>query len=741
MHLGARGPAGIVSSPWLVRIGAGGLLAGLLAPWYEVHRPAVLGPAVVDGWQAFVHTDLILAGLAALAGLVGCFMARRRAWWVEAACGAGALVLGAAALTEHPAIPPRATAAHTAATFVAAHAVRVGPVLAIVAAALILAGALGARRAHGPDWGRAPGTGTMLGAIVVAGGVLRFSTLADQSYWYDEFATIAVIRPHLGAAWSAYQGTESTPPLYYALAWAWARLTGTDEFAVRALPAAFGTAAIGVTWLAAREVTSRRLALVAAALVAVNPTLVWYSQEARAYSLLVLLGALSLWAFLAAVRDPRRRTLAGWAVVSILALATHYFALFVIAPEAAVLVLRLARRRPRVLVPVAAVGAAGLALLPLTSSQGGGARTSWIATISLDDRLASIAKQLASANTLVINENTGLPHVPLAAAVVVGLMLVAYRAVLAVIGGRRRTGAGLPLLVGASAIMLPLAAILVGEDFLLDRNVLAAWVPLTVALAAALVLVPRWLAVVAMGLALAAGALVDLDVARSPGLQRADWRDAVHALGRPAGGRLLVVNPSYARGLLPFYGNPSSPPAPNGIVASELDFVGTYPVASKGVPPGFSEIARLQIQQVAVLRLRADRPVLLTPGNMAAVGVDPHAVLVEFTPRARRWSASFGTLVEGWRAALRAPASARSRVAAIDAANCPGVAAAPGDVPDGARLARLATAACTAASAWAAGGPGTGAARRFDGARAALERAASIRPVPATAVAVTRAQP
>ena len=59
-----------------------------------------------------------------------------------------------------------------------------------------------------------------------------------------------------------------------------------------------------VAWAIGRELAGRRAALVAAALVAVNPLFVWYSQEARAYALFVLMAAVAMLCFLRAEREP-----------------------------------------------------------------------------------------------------------------------------------------------------------------------------------------------------------------------------------------------------------------------------------------------------------------------------------------------------------------------------------------------------------------------------------------------------
>ena len=90
---------------------------------------------------------------------------------------------------------------------------------------------------------------------------------------------------------SPAQRVDST--LYYGLAWLWTRLFGTGEVGIRSLSALAGTATIVVVYLAGRELLSRRAGLIAAAIVAVSPAMIWFSQDARAYALVFLLVSLS----------------------------------------------------------------------------------------------------------------------------------------------------------------------------------------------------------------------------------------------------------------------------------------------------------------------------------------------------------------------------------------------------------------------------------------------------------------
>src|SRR6202008_5065395 len=120
----------------------------------------------------------------------------------------------------------------------------------------------------------------------------------------------------------AVSAGECPPPLYSILAWVWSKVFGTGEVGLRSLSALFGTATIPLAFVLGREVAGRTTGLVAAALCAFNPLLVWYSQEARSYALLVLLTGLTLVALLRVLDDPSPRRLAVWAAISIASIAT-----------------------------------------------------------------------------------------------------------------------------------------------------------------------------------------------------------------------------------------------------------------------------------------------------------------------------------------------------------------------------------------------------------------------------------
>ncbi|MGH3262251.1 MAG: glycosyltransferase family 39 protein, partial [Trebonia sp.] len=171
-------------------------------------------------------------------------------------------------------------------------------------------------------------------ALTAVGAALRCYRLAHQGFWFDEANTAMLVHLSPGKMLGLLPQSESTPPLYYCVAWVWARVFGDHEAGLRSLSAVVGVLVVPVAYAVGARLISRRAGIIASALTACNPLLIWYSQEARSYSMLVLLTALSLLAFVWARDAPTPRVLTAWVLASGLGLATHYFATIVVVPEA-----------------------------------------------------------------------------------------------------------------------------------------------------------------------------------------------------------------------------------------------------------------------------------------------------------------------------------------------------------------------------------------------------------------------
>ena len=177
--------------------------------------------------------------------------------------------------------------------------------------------------------GKTRGLWPLLGLAVLIGTGLRLYALGRHSLWLDEFATWhSTSRATLAEFWSVFTNSELTPPVFFAYQFGWARLLEQDEFGVR-LPAAItGVLAIPAVFAFVSRVYDRWAGLLAALLFACAYQAIYFSQEARAYSLVMLLVALSGWTWFDLWRGKGR----AWPYVAVATLLayTHYFgAIFV----------------------------------------------------------------------------------------------------------------------------------------------------------------------------------------------------------------------------------------------------------------------------------------------------------------------------------------------------------------------------------------------------------------------------
>lgn len=170
---------------------------------------------------------------------------------------------------------------------------------------------------------------------------------SDQfPFWSDEAYTTLAVRAH---TWSDFLQVnlrnEETPPLYFALLRLWSAAWGDSrEGTLRLFSALCLAAAIPVVGWLGQQLWDRQVGLLGALLLAANPFAHYYGQEARAYTLTLLLAALL---FVATIRYIRRPSSTRWSIyvlTGILALYTNYFAVFALSGTG-ILGLVLARQR------------------------------------------------------------------------------------------------------------------------------------------------------------------------------------------------------------------------------------------------------------------------------------------------------------------------------------------------------------------------------------------------------------
>lgn len=370
--------------------------------------------------------------------------------------------------------------------------------------------------------------GLIVAALTAAAAALRFTMIAHQGFWFDEANTAQLVSFTPGPMLTLIKHYESTPPLYYCVAWVWARVFGFGEAGLRSLSALAGVLAVPVVYGAAAKLISKRAGLLAAALTTFSPLLIWYSQEARAYEVVVLLTGLTLLTFAFALQRPSGRMLTAWTATCALALATEYYAALVVVPEA-IWLLYTHRRDPafrRTIAAVAVLVVWSLPLLWLAISQNATGHASWIAPIPLGPRLGQIIPQFTSGFQLPAQRFL----VPVAeAAALCALVLLAVRSERA-----ERRGALIALSIAAGGLVLNLLLVAGGIDDLITRNLISLWVPAAVAVSGGLAArQARTLGVLCTVVLCAIGLTGAVAVAANRSFQRPDWRGVVRVLGAP----------------------------------------------------------------------------------------------------------------------------------------------------------------------------------------------------------------
>lgn len=143
-----------------------------------------------------------------------------------------------------------------------------------------------------------------LGLILLLAAGLRFHRIDAQSLWYDEGNSARIAERSIQLILEGAAG-DIHPPLYYLVLSLWRGVFGASETALRGLSAVAGIGLVGLAWWLGRRLFGIRAGLAAAALLAVSPFAVYYSQEARMYALLAVWAALaSAWIVSLALPGP-----------------------------------------------------------------------------------------------------------------------------------------------------------------------------------------------------------------------------------------------------------------------------------------------------------------------------------------------------------------------------------------------------------------------------------------------------
>ena len=154
---------------------------------------------------------------------------------------------------------------------------------------------------------------------------MRLPRAFSASFWQDEVASARIIgEPSFAGMLRHVARTESTPPLWYALAWLTHRV-GVPIHDVRLLSVAFDGALVMLVVVFAARLVPTPLAALAGGLVAVGAQFAAHGHELRAYELFALLTIVFALSLSAAAHKPSSARLAALAATAGAGTLTHYF--------------------------------------------------------------------------------------------------------------------------------------------------------------------------------------------------------------------------------------------------------------------------------------------------------------------------------------------------------------------------------------------------------------------------------
>ncbi len=167
-------------------------------------------------------------------------------------------------------------------------------------------------------------------SILIFGAFFRFYHLDFQSLWLDETITVNDASPEksFSEIYDSLMLLEPHPPLYFLLVHFCFKIFGYTSLVVRMFSAIIGIIGIFSVFLLGKEIFNKKVGYYAAILLSINYFHIYYSQEARMYSLLFLTTSISFYFLIKFIKSPTTKSNILFCIFSTLMIYTHFFALF-----------------------------------------------------------------------------------------------------------------------------------------------------------------------------------------------------------------------------------------------------------------------------------------------------------------------------------------------------------------------------------------------------------------------------
>jgi len=170
----------------------------------------------------------------------------------------------------------------------------------------------------------------ILYTVFAVGILLRIFKLGSQSVWIDEFITagFAADKNLLYVTLDSLANNPH-PPLFFILEHLICSLIGYSEISIRLLPLCFGIISMFVFYKLVRMFFSEQISLIAVFLFCISPYQVYYSQEARNYTMFLMVSMLMMYYFIISIKY-NSFVFGKFVLWSIIGIYTHTFSLLLL---------------------------------------------------------------------------------------------------------------------------------------------------------------------------------------------------------------------------------------------------------------------------------------------------------------------------------------------------------------------------------------------------------------------------
>ncbi len=393
----------------------------------------------------------------------------------------------------------------------------------------------------------------LLAAIVALGSYLRLTMLRQQSLWFDEADIVVRAQRPWSDIFSTFTVQGENGPLYNVLLAAWIRLAGISEIAVRFPSAIAGVLALPAIYLLARRLAGPNAGLLATGLLAISPYHIWYSQEAKMYSIVALLAILSTLLLVEGLDSGERRLWIGYVLLTTAMFYTHVASVLIFAAQALFVLVTLRRwhaRRRSLLIAGAALTLPYLPIALWAMRVVGGDVPTWHGDVSFIEAVRRIGVRFTTfRSTPEVEFRAGWGYF-LTAACTAAWLLVA----------RSRRVVGWLLVLLTVIPVLGIWFVSLRNSVFSDRYIIGALPAYLILVAFGLAYLARTrlgvVAAVALATFLVSYSWVPVsEVNRSTIAQKEDWRSAYARIAEEAEPNdIFIMHPGYMISTLAYYG-------------------------------------------------------------------------------------------------------------------------------------------------------------------------------------------